>query len=71
MAPLVVPQRSKALEPVSLAGKGSLLKYMSRDEMFALNCFTAALVSSSPVIFRTRARICVKDNAKIGICNNL
>ena len=70
MAPLMVLQRLKASEPVSLAGKGSLLKYMSWDDMLALNCFTAASVSSSPVIFRARARICVKNNAKIDMDPN-
>lgn len=60
IAPSLVLQRSKAWGLVSLAGMGTLLKYISWDERFALNCFTAASVSWSPVIFLTSERIWVK-----------
>ena len=50
--------------PVSLAGNGFLLKYMSWDVMLALNSFTAVFVSCFPVIFFASESICAKKDLR-------
>ena len=58
-APATELHSLNACSPVSLAGNGSLLKYMSWDVMLVLNSFTAALVSCFPVILFASESICV------------